>query len=147
MTANPDTLHVVCPHCDATNRVPRTRLDEAPNCGKCKGKLFLAHPLTLTRKNFDRHVASSDLPLVVDFWAPWCGPCRQMAPAFEAAAASLEPHYRLAKLNTDEEGEIAGRYGIRSIPTLIVFKGGRESARQAGAMPAGALVDWIRRAG
>jgi len=147
MAVNTDTLHVVCPHCDATNRVPRARLDDAPNCGKCKGKLFDAHPLTLTRANFDRHLAGSDLPLVVDFWAPWCGPCRQMAPAFEAAAASLEPHYRLAKLNTDEEGEIAGRYGIRSIPTLIVFKGGRETARQAGAMPAGALVDWIRRAG
>jgi len=142
-----DSIHVVCPHCTATNRVPAGRLGEQPNCGKCRKKLFEAHPVTLTRANFDRHLTASALPLVVDFWAPWCGPCRQMAPAFEAAAATLEPHYRLAKLNTDEEGELAGRYGIRSIPTLIVFKQGREIARQAGALPAGALVEWIRRAG
>ncbi|MGE3773617.1 MAG: thioredoxin TrxC [Gammaproteobacteria bacterium] len=145
MPDRPDSVHVVCPHCATANRVPAVRLDEQPNCGKCKARLFDGHPIALSRANFDRHLTASDLPLVVDFWAPWCGPCRQMAPAFEAAAATLEPRYRLAKLNTDDEGEIAGRYGIRSIPTLIVFARGREVARQAGAMPAGALVEWIRR--
>ncbi len=141
-----DSLHVVCPHCATVNRVPRARLGESPNCGNCQRSLFDARPLTLTHTAFDRHLTKSDLPLVVDFWAPWCGPCRQMAPAFEAAAATLEPQCRLAKLNTDEEDTIAGRFGIRSIPTLIVFKRGREVARHVGALAPGALVEWIRRA-
>lgn len=138
-------VHVVCPQCAATNRVPAARLSEHPNCGSCKAPLFNAHSITLSAQSFDRHLQAGDLPLVVDFWAPWCGPCRSMAPAYEEAAARLEPQYRLAKLNTDDESGIAARYDIRSIPTLIVFKGGREVARQAGAMPAAALVDWIRR--
>jgi thioredoxin 2 len=140
-------VHVVCPHCVTTNRVPDTRLTEQPICGHCRKPLFNRHPLTLTGANFDRHLKVDDLPLVVDFWAPWCGPCRAMAPAFEQAAAQLEPHFRLGKLNTDDEVEIAGRYGIRSIPTLIVFKLGREVARQAGAMPAAGMMQWIRQAG
>ena len=142
-----EAVHVVCPHCIATNRVPAARLGEHPICGKCKKALFTGRPLTLTRASFERYLAAGDLPLVVDFWAPWCGPCRTMAPAFEAAAARLEPDYRLAKVNADDEADIAARYGIRSIPTLIVFKQGKEIARQAGALPAGALVEWIRRAG
>ncbi len=139
-------LHIACPHCATTNRVPAARLAEHPNCGACKQPLFTGHPVALTDATFDRHL-KADLPLVVDFWAPWCGPCRTMAPAFEQAAAQLEPSLRLAKLNTDEEPASAGRYGIRSIPTLIVFRHGREVARQAGALPASALVEWIRRAG
>jgi thioredoxin 2 len=139
-----ENLHVACPHCATTNRVPTARLGARPNCGACKRPLFDRHPVALDATNFDRHL-KADLPLVVDFWAAWCGPCRAMAPAFEQAAASLEPRARLAKLDTEAEPAIAGRYGIRSIPTLIVFAGGREIARQAGALPAGALVDWIER--
>jgi len=141
-----DTLHVVCPHCDRTNRLPAARLTEAPNCGACHEALFTGHPVALDDARFARHVSNSDLPLVVDFWAPWCGPCRSMAPAFEQAAAALEPAVRLAKINTDEAQAVAGRYGIRSIPTLIVFRGGQEIARQSGAMPAAALGEWIKRA-
>ena len=128
-----ERLHVVCPHCDTTNRVVRDRLSAA-KCGACKRLLFEGHPAELTPGNFERHVASSDLPLVVDFWAPWSGPCRMMAPAYEQAAARLEPHVRLAKLNTEDAPEIAARFGIRGIPTLIAFAGGREVGRQSGAL-------------
>ena len=139
-----DALIVVCPHCAAPNRVPASRLDEGGTCGKCKQPLFDGHPVELTGGNFDAHVGRSGLPLVVDFWAPWCGPCRSMAPAFEAAARSLEPQVRLAKLNTENEPQLAQRFDIRSIPTLAIFKGGREIVRQAGAMDEGSLVRWIR---
>ncbi|HXC40468.1 MAG TPA: thioredoxin TrxC [Burkholderiales bacterium] len=139
-------LHVVCPHCDSVNRVPGARLNDGGTCGRCKQPLFNAQPVELHGRNFDAHAVKSDLPVVVDFWAPWCGPCRAMAPQFEKAAASLEPHYRLAKVNTEVERELAGRYNIRAIPTLVMFKNGREVARQSGAMDAGSLERWVRQA-
>ena len=139
-----DTLHVVCARCHTTNRVARDRLDAGAKCGACKEALLEARPLELTGAGFDRHLNSDDLPLVVDFWAPWCAPCRTMAPAFAEAAARLAPGVRLAKLDTEAEPGIAARFGIRSIPTLIAFRGGREVARQSGAMGVPQLLQWIR---
>ena len=139
-----ETVQVVCPHCDATNRVPLARIRQGAKCGRCKQALFAGQPLELNQGNFQKHVSQNDLPLVVDFWAPWCGPCRMMAPVFAQAAGQMEPEVRLAKVNTEAEQAIAGGLGIRSIPTLILFKNGRETARQAGAMPLPQLMQWIR---
>ncbi|MDZ4252926.1 MAG: thioredoxin TrxC [Sulfuritalea sp.] len=135
---------VVCPHCHAANRLPGERLADGATCGKCKGPLFSGKPVELGAANFDSHVGRSDIPLLVDFWAPWCGPCRTMAPAFAQAAQQLEPEFRLAKVNTEDEQLLAARFGIRSIPTLALFRNGREVARQAGAMDTASLVRWVR---
>jgi thioredoxin 2 len=137
-------LHVVCPHCHTTNRVHADDLANAPDCGKCHEALFTGHPVNLSATEFDRHITRSQLPVLVDFWAPWCGPCRMMAPAFEQAAAQLEPKVQLVKVNTDEAQGLGARLNIRSIPTVALFVGGKEVARQAGAMGAGDIVRWAQ---
>lgn len=142
---NPTPLHVVCPHCHTTNRVASVALGDAPTCGKCHQPLFTGHPLALDEVGFERHVSRSQLPVLVDFWAPWCGPCRQMAPQFEAAAQQLEPHVRLVKVNTEEAQALGAKLGIRSIPTLALFVDGREVARQPGAMGAADIVRWTHK--
>ena len=138
-----DNTMLVCPRCDAVNRVPSPRLRDRPTCGKCKHPLFDGHPTVLTEGNFDLHLTRDELPLVVDFWAPWCGPCKMMAPAYEQAAARIEPRARLAKVDTEQNPLLAQRYAIRSIPTLALFRGGRQVASQAGAMGLPQLIQWI----
>jgi thioredoxin 2 len=139
-----DPFHIVCPHCQAVNRVPAARLDQTPNCGQCHRPLFEAHPVELTQASFTRHIERNDIPVLVDFWAPWCGPCQMMATQFIQAAQLLEPRVRLAKVNTESEQALGAHSGIRSIPTLALFRGGRELARQAGAMGTQDIVRWVR---
>jgi thioredoxin 2 len=134
---------IVCPNCSATNLLPSGRLGDGPKCGKCKEPLFQAHPVELSAVTFERHVQRNDIPVLVDFWAPWCGPCLAMAPAFEEAAGKLEPNVRFAKLNTEEEQAVGARLGIRSIPTMVLFRDGKEVARQSGAMMSGDILRWV----
>jgi thioredoxin 2 len=142
MSAN---SHIVCPHCDTTNRIPDARLDDKPKCGNCRRSIFESHPVALTADNFHKHIRQSDIPVLVDFWAPWCGPCQMMAPAYEQAAGELEPRVRVAKVNTEAEPGLGTAHGIRGIPTLVIFRGGQEIARQSGAMGAADIVRWVSR--
>jgi thioredoxin 2 len=136
------SLHLVCPHCEAINRVPQDKLAQGGKCGVCHKALFGGEPLALDGARFARQFEKSDVPLLVDFWAEWCGPCRAMAPQFAAAARRLEPRFRLVKVNVDQEPELAQRFGIRSIPTMVMALHGRELARVAGAMSAADLEAW-----
>ena len=138
-----ESIHIVCPRCHKTNRLPTLRLTEQPKCGQCGESLFNGTPTELGTTQFDAHADRTELPLIIDFWAPWCGPCRMMGPAFAQVTAELEPRARFVKVNTEIETALANRFGIRSIPTLLVMKQGREVARQSGAMDARQLRQWV----
>lgn len=139
-----DSTHLVCQACLAVNRIPSVRLTDGPKCGKCQTPIFNAKPIDLTAANYQKHLQRNDVPVLVDFWAPWCGPCKMMGPQFEQAASQLEPQIRLAKVNTEAEQQLGGQLNIRSIPTLIIFKGGKEIARHSGAMGAADIIKWTR---
>ncbi|QRN04623.1 thioredoxin TrxC [Legionella sp. MW5194] len=140
-----DSMHLVCPHCQTINRLPTSRLTAHPKCGKCDKAIFDAKPASLDQMAFERHLKRSDIPLLVDFWAQWCGPCKIMAPHFESAAGFLEPDVRLVKINTETQPALAARYSIQSIPTLMLFNHGQEIARSAGVMGAQDIVRWVNQ--
>ena len=138
-------MQIVCPSCDAINRIPTEKPAGEGRCGKCHKELFSGLPLELTTERFERHLQQSSIPLLVDFWAAWCGPCKMMAPVFAQAARQLEPGIRLVKVNTEKEQALAARYGIMSIPTMVLFKNGQEHARISGAMDLQQLLLWVQQ--
>jgi len=143
-----ESLHIVCPSCDSTNRLPLEKLsahDQSARCGKCKNALFNGEVLELNSSNFNQHISRNDIPVLVDFWAPWCGPCKMMAPVFTQAAEQLQPNIRVVKVDTEAEQQLAAQYQIRSIPTLALFKNGKEIARTAGAMDLQNLISWVKQ--
>ncbi|MEW5008394.1 MAG: thioredoxin TrxC [Cycloclasticus sp.] len=140
-----ESIKIVCPHCDAVNKLPADKLAAGGKCGQCKKKLFAGKPATLTAANAQRHFEQSDIPLVVDCWAAWCGPCKSFAATFDAAAKKLEPSARFVKLDTERQQKLASRFQIRSIPTLLIMKNGKEVARQAGAMSLPQFESWLKR--
>jgi thioredoxin 2 len=142
-SATPEVVHVVCPGCHATVRIPSARWADGPRCPRCAATVLGGEPAELDEGEFERHLAHNDVPLVVDFWAPWCGPCRTMAPQFAAAAHGTAAPVQFAKMNVDENPTLANRLGVRSIPTTVLFSGGREVARQAGARAARDIVAWV----
>ena len=141
------TTKISCPNCASTNRIPTARLSDTPKCGKCKKPLFQGKVIELTAANVATTLHHNEIPVLVDSWAPWCGPCRNFAPTFELAAKEFEPKLRLAKLNTEQEQKVASRWQIRSIPTLILFKAGKEAARVSGALSGSQLKQWLQKNG
>lgn len=141
------SIQINCPYCFATNRLPAERLDDKPSCGKCKHPLFSGKPMELTAANVASTLEKNDIPVLVDCWAPWCGPCQGFAPVFEEAAARMEPYIRFAKLNTEDVPDVAQGWSIRSIPTLILFKDGKEVQRVSGALPMPQLMRWLHESG
>jgi thioredoxin 2 len=140
----PRIVHVVCPHCAAKNRYPVGKSARRARCGKCRGMLFDGHPASVDAEGFAKHRRGNEIPVLVDVWAPWCGPCQTMAPMFERAASELEPEVRLIKLNADEAPSVSAELGIRGIPALILMRGGKVVAQTAGAMNTRQIVDWAR---
>lgn len=136
-------MHLVCAHCFSVNNVPDHRLADQPKCGHCKQPVLAGHPIELSAANFDRFISRNDMPVVVDFWAPWCGPCRSFAPLFAQAAQVESNHFRFAKVDTEAETTLAARFGIRSIPTLAIFRNGQEVNRVSGALPARQFAEWL----